>query len=135
MNEDQRRAVIASVDSATRAFEQAQRARAAERVVAHLAADFYMYADGRRLDYASVVGNIRRDFAAVRHVEPGFHDLEVAVQAPGAAVASFRFRDSIVGIDGAVRRAHGTTTLAWARRGADWLIMYAVAEHEPDAAR
>jgi hypothetical protein len=135
MNEDQRRAVIASVDSATRAFERAQRARDPERVVAHLAPDFYMYADGRRLDHGSVVGNIRRDFAAVRHVEPGFYDLEVAAQAPTAAVASFRFRDSIVGIDGAVRRSHGTTTLAWARRGADWLIVYAVADHESEAAR
>jgi ketosteroid isomerase-like protein len=132
ITEQQERAVVASVDSATRAFEAAQRALDAERVVAHLAPEFYMHADGQRIGYDSVVTNIRRDFSQARHVEPGFQAIDVLVLSPRTALASFRYRDSVVAADGALRRFRGATTLAWTRRGTGWLIVYAHADHEED---
>jgi ketosteroid isomerase-like protein len=130
--EQQSRLVVASVDSATRAFESAERARDPARVIAHLSSDFYMHVDGQRLGRAEVAGNIQRDLGAARQVEPGFQKIEVIVQGPQTAVAAFRYHDAVTGADGTVRRFRGATTLVWARRGQDWLIVYAHADHQPD---
>lgn len=127
----ERRAIAASVDSATRAFEQAQRARDADRVIAHLAPDFYMYADGARVDYDAVVAGMRGTFPTIRHVEPGFADVDVKVLGRDAALVSLRFRDSVTTIAGELRHHRGATTLVWERRGGDWLLTYADADHHP----
>jgi ketosteroid isomerase-like protein len=129
LSDDQRQAIAASVDSATRAFEAAQRARDAERVVAHLAPQFYMYNDGVRADYAATVASIRGSLGAFRHLEPGFTDLEVQVLGPTSAVVSLTFRDSIIDGAGQLLRFRGATTLVWEMRDLEWLITYADADH------
>lgn len=129
----ERQTIAASVDSATRAFESAERALDAERVIAHLAPDFYMYTDGVRSDYDSVVASIRRTLGTFQHFEPGFADVEVIVLGRDGAVVSFTFRDSITAASGETLQFRGPTTLVWQRRGNDWLITYADADHYLDS--
>lgn len=124
-----REAVVASVDSAARSFEAAQRARDAVRTIAHLAPDFYMYNDGVRVGYDSVAASIRRTMGGLRHLEPGFENLEVRPLGPEAALVSLTFHDSIVTDSGKTLTFRGPTTLVWERRGRDWLIVYADADH------
>lgn len=104
LTDAERQAIAASVDSATRAFEAAQRARDVERVIAHLAPEFYMYNDGVRADYASAVASIRRSLGSFRHFEPGFENLEVRVLGSHGAVVSFTFQDSIIDNTGQLLR-------------------------------
>jgi ketosteroid isomerase-like protein len=131
IGEPERGAITTSVDSATAAFAAAQRARDSQRAIAHLAPDFYMYVDGRRSGYDSVVAGMRRTFGTLRHLEPGFADVQVKVLGRDAAVVSLTFRDSMVTVDGREMGFRGATTLVWERRGADWLITYADADHHP----
>jgi hypothetical protein len=122
--------IVATVESLTAAFEQAERQRYPERVLAFIAPDFYMYADGVRSDYDEVVAGIR-EIESFQHFEPGWADLEVRVLGPNAAVASFTFRDSIVTGAGDVLLAGGATTLIWERRDGQWQVVYADADHYP----
>ncbi|NIM49131.1 MAG: DUF4440 domain-containing protein [Gemmatimonadales bacterium] len=131
LSEAERAAIAAAVNSATHAFEAAERARDAERTIAHLAPDFYMYNDGVRVFYDSVVASIRRTMETFQHFEPGFANVAVRVLGPDAALVSFTFHDSIVTTAGQTLRFTGPTTLVWERRGADWLIVYADADHYP----
>lgn len=126
-----RAAVEAAVDSATRAFEAAERARDAEAAVAHLAPDFTIFVDGSRLDYESSAAGMRAMLPTLRHFEPGWVDLRVRALSPTLAISSFTFNDSIVAEDGTLTRATGPTTLVWERRGEDWLIVYGDADHYP----
>ncbi|MDH3290231.1 MAG: nuclear transport factor 2 family protein [Gemmatimonadota bacterium] len=135
LDDAERAAIAASVDSATRAFEDAERARDAERVIAHLAPEFYMYNDGIRADYASAAASIRRSLGSFRHFEPGFENLEVRVLGPHGAVVSFTFQDSIVDGTGQLLRFRGPTTLVWELRGNGWRITYADADHYQDIPR
>lgn len=121
--------VATAVDSATRAFEQAQRDRDAERIVSFLAPSFYMYTDGVRSGYDSVAAGIRAGFQDVRFHEPGFSNIAVIVQGPDAAVSSFAFRDSTITGSGQMQRARGATTLVWKRENGAWRIIYAHADH------
>lgn len=129
LDEAERNTIARAVDSATLAFEAAERARDAEAIIAHLAADFYMYNDGRRTPYDSVVASIRRSMRTFQHFEPGFRDIEVRVLGRHAALVSLTFHDSIVTNTGDTMRFSGPTTLIWQRRGADWRIIYADADH------
>ncbi len=131
MSDAERRGIATSIDSATRAFEAAERARDPERVLAHLAPQFYMYVDGVRTDYDEVAAGIQGTIGTFAHFEPGFANLEVLVLGRSAGVASFTFRDSIVTETGDLLQATGPTTLVWERRGEDWLITYADADHYP----
>ncbi len=126
-----RTTIAAAVDSATRAFQAAERARDAERTIAHLAPDFSMYNDGVRTSYDAVVESIRSTMGTFQHFEPQWSDLIVRVLAPNAAVVSFTFRDSIVTESGDILRFTGPTTLVWERRATDWLIVFADADHYP----
>jgi ketosteroid isomerase-like protein len=125
-----RQAIVATVDSLTRAFEQAERDRQPGRVLSFIAPDFYMYADGVRANYGEVVTGIH-DISTFQHFEPGWEDLEVRALGPDAALASFTFRDSIVTASGEVLLAGGATTLIWERRDGGWRVVYADADHYP----
>lgn len=122
--------IVATVDSLTRAFEQAERDRQPGRVLSFLAPDFYMYADGVRANYGEVVTGIG-DISTFQHFEPGWEDLEVRVLGPDAALVSFTFRDSIIAASGDVLLAGGATTLIWARLDDKWRVVYADADHYP----
>ncbi len=131
LSDADRTAIATAVDSATRAFQAAERARDPERTIAHLAPDFSMYIDGVRTSYDAVVGSIRATMGTFQHFEPRWSDLIVRVLGPNAAVVSFTFRDSIVTESGDMLRSTGPTTLVWERRGTDWLILLADADHYP----
>ena len=131
LSEAERNAIEASVDSATRAFQAAERARDAERTIAHLAPDFYMYNDGVRSDYDSVVTSIRGTMGTFQHFEPQWKNLTVRALGPNAALVTFVFLDSIVMASGETIQMTGPTTLVWERRGLDWLIIFADADHYP----
>lgn len=131
LTEAERAAVIRAVDSALTAFEGAQRARDAEGAVALMAPEFHMYSDGSRQDYDAVARSIRESFGTFRHVDPGFRDVEIRPLSRTSALASFRFRDSLVTADGATLRFSGATTLLWERRDGRWLMTYGHADHRP----
>ena len=131
LTDAERVAIGHSVDSATRSFEAAERARDGERLIAHLAPDFHMYNDGVRVGYDSTVAMIRATMGALQFFEPGFADIEVMVLGPDAAAVSFTFHDVVVTAENDTLRAQGPTTLVWVRHGADWLIRYADADHYP----
>lgn len=134
LSDTERLAIAASIDSATRSFEAAERARDPERVIAHLAPEFHMYVDGARSGYDSVAASIRATMTSFRDFEPGFESVEVIVLGHDAAVVSLTFRDSITTASGETLQFRGPTTLVWERHGADWLIVYADADHYPVSA-
>ena len=129
LTDTERAGIAAAVDSATRSFEEAERARDADRIVAHLAPDFYMYVDGVRTTYAESVEMIRQTMPTLSAFEPTWDDLEIRVLGHNAAVVSFVFRDSLVAANGDITVMTGPTTLVWERRGNDWLIVYGDADH------
>lgn len=131
LTDTERLAIQHSVDSATRAFAQAQRDLDADRVIAHLAPEFYMYLDGVRVDYDAIVPTMRASFGALRQLDTRFRDVEVIVLGPNAAVTTFTFHDEVTDSTGTVAIGTGPTTLAWVRNDHDWLIVYADADHYP----
>ena len=131
LSEANRTTIAAAVDSATLAFQAAERARDPERTIAHLAPDFSMYIDGVRTSYDAIVENIRSTMGTLQHFDPQWTDLVVRVLGPNAAVVSFTFRDSIVTESGDLLHFTGPTTLVWERQGTDWLIVFADADHYP----
>jgi len=133
LSDEQRTTIAASVDSAMTSFQSAERALDVERVIAHMAPDFYMYSDGVRVDYNSTSAQIRGFMSALQHFEPGFANIEIKVLGRDGAVVSFTFRDSVVDGSGATMQFRGPTTMVWERRGADWLITYVDADHYTDS--
>lgn len=130
-DDDARREVAAAVDSAVRAFESAQRARSAEQAIVLFAPDFVMYTDGVKQGRDSIAASIRRSFATIQYLEPGFADIQVRPLSESSALSSFRFRDSLVTVDGAVMRFTGATTLLWELHDGRWLMTYGHADHRP----
>lgn len=128
---DERTQVAAAVDSAVRAFRQADMDLDGQRVVDHLWPEFYMYADGVRSDYAQVRTNILSFMSGLRSFDTDWTDVEVVALGPNTALSSFRFRDSIVLSDGTLLQSEGPTTLLWERRGTEWKLLYADADHYP----
>jgi ketosteroid isomerase-like protein len=129
LTDEDRAAIAAAVDSATRAFETAQRERNAGRVIAHFAPDFSMRVDGVRMGYDSVASSIRRSMPELTYLEPAFSDITVGVLDRDVAFASFIFRDSAVARSGDIRISTGPTTLIWQRRDGRWLMVFADADH------
>jgi ketosteroid isomerase-like protein len=129
LTQEERDETGTAVDSAIRSFQEAERARDVERIIAHLAPDFYIYVDGVRNSYAQSSEMIRQAMPTLDVFEPAWNDLEIRVLGRNAAVASFVFRDSMVTVDGDVTVTTGPTTLVWERRGDDWLVVYADADH------
>lgn len=133
LTDAERAAVVSSVDSAVRAFRQADLELDGQRVVDHLWPEFYMYGDGVRSEYAAVRDNIQTFMAGLKSFDTEWSDVEVVPLGRDAALASFRFRDSIVTAEGALVRSQGPTTLLWQRRGSEWRLLYADADHYPVA--
>ncbi len=130
-NQAAQAAIVRSVDSATHAFADAQRARDPELVLAHIAPEFYMYGDGRRVSYDSVSSQILQTFPSLSSYETTWSDLEVHALGMNHALVTFRFRDRITDSAGSTLSFMGPTTLIWERRGEGWLIIYADADHYP----
>jgi ketosteroid isomerase-like protein len=133
LSDEHRTAIAASVDSAMVSFQAAERALDAERVIAHMAPDFYMYSDGVRVDYNSTSAQIRQFMSTLQHFEPGFANIEIKVLGWYGAVVSSTFCDSVVDGSGTTMQFRGPTTMVWERRGTDWLITYVDADHYTDS--
>ena len=130
-DDGERRVVIAAVDSALWSFELAQRTLQAERAIALMAPEFFMYTDGVEQGRDSVAAGIRRSFAGLQHLEPGFADIRIRPLSRTSALSSFRFRDSLMTAEGVVMRYTGATTLLWERRDGHWTMIYGHADHRP----
>ncbi len=131
LTDTERHAIAATVDSVMGAFEEAERNRDPERLIAFLAGDFYMYADGVRSGYDSVAASMRRNLGTMQHFEPGFDNVEVRVLSRDAALVSLTFRDSVITGAGDLLQFQGPTTLIWQRLEDQWRIVYADADHYP----
>ena len=127
----ERAEVVAAVDSAVRSFRQAEVDRDAERALAHLWPDFYMYADGIRSDYGTVRDNILATMGSLLLFETEWTDVEVVPLGRNSALSSFLFRDSIIAGDGSLMQTQGPTTLIWERRDGQWRLIYGDADHYP----
>jgi ketosteroid isomerase-like protein len=127
-------AIKASVDSAMRSFENAERSRDLEALIAHFAQvpEFRVYSDGVRVGYDSLVAQIHRTFPSVARVEGGFEDIEVSVLGRDAAVASATFRSALTDTSGATFRQRGAATWVWMRQPGGWRIVYGHVDHYPD---
>lgn len=129
LTDAERAAVVSAVDSAVRAFRQADLDLDGQGVVDHLWPEFYMYGDGVRSGYPTVRDNILAFMAGLKSFDTEWSDVEVVPLGRDVALASFLFRDSIVTAEGALVRSQGPTTLIWQRRGAEWRLLYADADH------
>ena len=125
--------VAAEVEAAVWAFHAADTARDAEAVIRLLWPEYTMLVDGARRTYDEVASGSRGFMANLATFDTQWHDLQVTPLGRDAAIASFRFRDSIVTRAGEVTRSEGTTTFAWQRRGEEWRVLFADADHRPIA--
>ena len=134
MDDTQRKRVTAAVEDAMHSFEQAERARDAESLIAHFAAipEFHIYSDGTRLSYDEMAAYIRKTFPTLRAIEGGFIDLNVIVLAPDAALAAGTFREATTDTSGNTTRVRGAASWLWRQINGRWLIVYGHADHYPD---
>jgi hypothetical protein len=68
MDDTERTHVAAAIEDAIHSFEQAERARDAEALLAHFAPvpEFHIYSDGTRLSYDAMSAHIRAAFPTLR---------------------------------------------------------------------
>jgi ketosteroid isomerase-like protein len=127
-----RDATIAAVTARIRSFEAAERARDAERLVAHYAAgpEFYFYHDGRRATYDVMATGVRKALPAVRSLNVTYADIEVSALGAEYALASATFNREI-GMEGtgATIRQQGGVSWLWRKVGAQWLIVQGHISH------
>jgi ketosteroid isomerase-like protein len=124
-------AIESAVIESVRAFEQAENERNAERLLGFLDEDFYMYQDGERVDYETVVQQIRTTLPSLQSFEARFEDIEVEVLSPHSAMVSMLFFDKIIDQDGNETEMWGPTTFLWKRENGQWRIAYADSDHYP----
>ena len=128
---EERAELETAVDSAVQAFLAVERAIDAEGVVGHMWPEFYMYQDGTRVEYDAVVAQTRETLPTLALFHADWTDIRVQALARNLVLSSFQFRDSIVTKAGALIQSRGPTTLLWERRGTEWRILYADADHYP----
>lgn len=119
--------VRAAVDT----FAQAERDLDVDELIATLAPDFYMYGDGVRADYASVVEQLRATIPSLERFDTTWSNVEVTVLSANYALVSMTFEDAIVAADGQVTRARGPNTFIWRRDESRWRLVYVDADHYP----
>ncbi len=117
-------------------FAAAERALDADGLIAHFAPvpEFHVYNDGQRLDYEAISANVRNGFPSLRSIEGGFHDIQVLVLAPDAALVTAGFREVIADDAGSVTRVRGAASWLWRCIDGSWRIVYGHADHYPDDA-
>jgi ketosteroid isomerase-like protein len=123
--------VAAEVEVGVRAFHSADTARDAEAVIGLLWPDFTMLVDGNRRDFDEIAAGSREFMTGLEFFHTEWTDLRIVPLGPDAAVASFQFRDSIMTASGDLIRSRGPTTMVWERRGGQWRIRFADADHYP----
>jgi ketosteroid isomerase-like protein len=135
MDDTQRKQVIIAVEAAMHSFEQAERGRNAEALLAHFAPvpEVHIYSDGNRLSYDAMAAYIRETFPTLRAIDGGFVDLNIIVLAPDAALATGTFREATTDASGNTTRVRGAASWLWRQINGRWLIVYGHADHHQDA--
>jgi len=123
--------ITAEVETAVWAFHAADTAKNAEAVISLLWPEFYMLADGARLEYDDVVEGSRGFLPNLEVFATDWTDVRITPLGPNHAVSSFLFRDSIVTSAGELIQARGPTTFIWEKRNGEWRALYADADHYP----
>jgi len=123
--------VTSEVEAAVWAFHAADTARNAEAVIMLLWPEFEMLVDGNRVSYDDAAAGSREFMPSLEIFATDWSDLRITPLGPDHAVASFRFRDSIVTKTGNLIQAQGPTTFVWERRHGEWRILFADADHYP----
>ena len=132
MQEEERARIEKDVRARVDAFQEAERQRDPDAIVAFLAPDFYMYMDGVRADYDTVAAQIRSTMPSLQGFETTWSDVEVRVLGRDHALVSLVFRDEVTDGTGLTTNLRGPTTFVWRLEGGDWRILYADADHYPD---
>jgi ketosteroid isomerase-like protein len=135
MDDTQRQRISAAVEGALQSFEQAERGRDAEALIAHFASvpEFHIYSDGNRLSYDEMVTYIRETFPTLLSIDGGFVDVKVWVLAPDAALVTGTFREATTDASGSTTRVRGSASWLWRQIAGRWLVVYGQADHYPDA--
>lgn len=133
ISDDERDRIESSLRAAVEAFRDAERRRDPEAILAFIAPEFYMYADGARADYETVAAQIRSNMPSLQRFETTWSDVEVTLLGQDHALVSFVFRDAVTDGAGDTTRRQGPTTFVWSFRDGEWRIIYADADHYPDA--
>lgn len=123
--------VTAEVEAALWAFHAADTSRSPEGVVALLWPEYAMLVDGVRMEYDAVADGARTFLPSLSTFHTEWTDVVVQPLSPDLAIASFRFRDSLVTRSGERIRSSGGTTFVWQRRGGEWRVLYGDADHYP----
>jgi ketosteroid isomerase-like protein len=134
LTDAERAAIADEVQARVDAFADAERRIDVEALLGFLAPDFYMYGDGVRADYASVVEQLRTVLPTLQRFETTWSDVETNVLSRDTAFTTMMFRDAITDADGVTTRMRGPTTMVWKRIDDRWLIAFVDADHYPDPA-
>lgn len=123
--------IVRDVNEQLAAFHTADTTMNAEGVIALLWPEFSMLADGNRMYYDDVVKGSRSFMASLVLFQTDWTDIQITPLGRDAAVSSFQFRDSIITKAGDLIQAKGPTTFVWQKRGAEWRVLFADADHYP----
>lgn len=134
MDDALRKQVVYAVTNALRSFEDAERARDAEAVIAHFARvpEFHIYNDGERVTYDALVALLRGTLPALQSLEGGFVDVDVIALAPDAALTTGTFQEATTNASGQTTRMRGAATWLWKLIAGRWLIVYGQADHRDE---
>jgi uncharacterized protein (TIGR02246 family) len=134
IDDAQRDDVVVAIQAAMKSFEEAQRARDAERLIAHFAPvrDFHVYNDGSRVSYDAMSAAVRATFPTLQSIEGGFQDVRVIVLAPDAGLATATFRETVTDRAGSATSAHGAASWLWRSIDGRWCITYGHVDHYPE---
>lgn len=114
-------------------MEAAERTRDPDALIVFLADDFEMLQDGRRVDRAATVAQMRATLPTLREFTPRFDDLRVIVLDRDTALSSLIFHDDLVDEKGKRLRMWGPSTMLWQRRAGSWKMVFADSDHYPEA--
>ena len=132
LSETEQSQIEQEVRAALDAFADSERRLDAESAVSFLGPEFYMYADGTRIDGETVEAQIRATLPTLQRFDTTWSDIEVTVLGPELALVSLIFRDAITDAEGSTTRQKGPTTFVWRRLEGEWRILYVDADHYPD---
>lgn len=120
---------LAEVHEAVWSFHAADTSLNAEAVIDLLWPEFSMLADGQRLSYQQVVSGSRSFMSSLEFFHTEWSDLQVVALGDRHALSTFHFRDSIGTKSGELILSQGPNTFIWERRGTQWRVLFADADH------
>jgi ketosteroid isomerase-like protein len=132
MDNAQREAIVSAVRARMQSFEAAERARDAERLLAHNAAppDFQIYHDGRPSTHAALQAGVRGGLPALRSLDVTYGDVQISVLSTEYALLSATFRrEVVIAASGASSLSEGAVSYLWRSIDGQWLIVHGHISH------